>query len=1153
MAVFEEIDRVFRDREEYSTTDPAGALPVGFRSSRRHPIDNHDLRLILKAIAQGDPTVYVTLTGDAELNRQRIQEAVDTRGHVVLPTGHWPLSRCIELPSGTFVELQPNCVIRRADGAFDNLFRNKNALAHLVGNAHPGSTHPFSARSVYWPDALGNRQEWEVNGEIRARSFDIWFDEDYHYDGANDIYRVSPGDIKTTGDGLRWQVVEATSTHTPVVNRNGVKFVPARDSGIWIVGHGKSSIIDGNGANNFDGSDFVEWQRFRRQSVCFVGVENYGMARIGLHNSAGWSVNNNAALNGSFQDIDFQQPAFIDGAYDSSGEGDEGRLRDGIGNLDGIDMRSGCRNISINRVTGQTNDDVIACTTIYPKHEVGYPHDDPEGRYPKRIGDFNTRFAFYEDLGYDIIGVVARAVEARPIGTHHQVRYLASDGRVIDNCLFESQFDNTTLRDVGGNKYSRRIHTAVALIGDKRYGRWPAGPDDLRNITINTPNGNARDIVQVRWSCRDITINGLTTSYTAKTGGGVVRRQNAIVFLPGNEVIEKPTQVAAAGQTVFPAPRGYRLPRDLNVPALLDDANGHIPFTRDVNRIEADVSGHDLSRSFRATITVQDDNGSAVPDVPEFDVTVYVETDENNNNLPTGTLFFEVNDIDGVDYTLIPATGRLLMTDKGAWGSLPRFHANRPDFLGNGSLKVWVNGVLQTRDVDYSEDDTGAAADEMQQITFAAGLNAGDVVYLERTQLPESFQMIVDRMVATGTHMRSDKATTHPDEDRRPLDWSMVVDLRSRCTLRNSSFTDFFVRQCRHVFSPQDGAVFQNVLFGEITLLESGQMPFRINPECDWENSWGEIRNLRTPDRSKIWQFYDAESHGAAPGFLGQVYSGRGVFKFTGDAPAVRPAAPGEYAADVFPQWARDGSVLTFEAGAFPGLSHGVVARKVGNYGEQGDRWVALRTLNGESMSTVTLPSEEDGGTANRLNIVSGRNFRETAPPEDGTTCWIVPDWSPVGAMTVKVDDMDVRVPKILAKTDKTPGAGWLRIGIRTPVVWSDALDTWLIGRLDERGIFSNGGYQISPAGMVYMYQNNAGSASLPDGPNNGLYSGTSTWTFPVECSGAPFTSSTAASLARTGGGSVNGSATEADLVHYAASSSGTSSTIRGFAMGDFT
>lgn len=1097
-------------------------------------------------------TKFVALTQDPSTNRQRIQDAVDAYAHVVLPVGHWRVDRVIRVPSATYVELMPNCTIKRADGVFENVFANKNYLAHLVGNAHPGDIHPFSPRNVYWPDAAGNRQEWMIDGEVRAATFDIWFDESYRYDGAPDPFRVSVGDIVETADGLRWQVVDASSTRTPVVNKNGVKFVPARDSGIWIVGHGKSSIIDGNGANNFDGSDLVEWQRYRRQSVCFVGIENYGMSNVSLHNSAGWSINNNAALNGHFELIDFQQPAFVDGAYDETGEEDEGRVRDGIGNLDGIDVRAGCRNITMNTITGQTNDDVIACTSIYPKHAVGYAHDDPENRYPKRMGDFNTRYAFYEDLGYDIFGVWARGIEARPIGTHHQFRWLVSDGRVFDNGLFETQFDNTNSREVVGNKYSRTIHTAVALIGDKSYGRYPAGPDDLRNITINTPNGNARDIIQVRWCAKDITINGLTSSYSVNTSDGVVRRQNAIVLMPGNAVIEQPTQIATPGQTVFPAPRGYRLPRSLNDPSIIDDADGHITFSRDGSQIEADVSGHDLSRSFRATITVQDDDGDPVSAVPEFDVTVYVETDENNNNLPTGTMFFYVQDIDGVDHEDIPATGRLLMTDKGVHGSLPRWHANRPEFLGNDSLKVWVNGVLQVRDTDYTEDDIGAGPDDLQQITFASGLSGGDVVYMERTQLPGAYQMVVDRMVATGVHMRNDKCNTSPEVERQPLDWSMVVDLRSRCTLRNSSFTNFEIGHCRHVFSPQDGSVFQNVLFGEITIHESAQMPFRINPESDWENSWGEIRNLRTPDRTKIWQYYDADIHGAAPGFEGQVYSGRHMFKYTGDMPMVRAEDPGEHGADTFPTWARDGSILTFGPGAFPGLPFGVVARKDGNYDETGDRWVALHTLDGEAMSTVTLPSEEDATAADQLNITSGRNFRESKTPQDGATCWIVPDWSPVGAMTIKVDDMTVRTPKVLCKPDQTPGAGWLRIGVRTRVVWSEALDTWLIDRLDERGVIDFGGYHISPAGMVSMYKNSAGSAALTTGPTNGLYYDATTWVFPVELIGGPYVISSSTNIARSGGTANNISNTQADLLHHAAASAAGATTIRGFAQGHF-
>ena len=167
----------------------------------------------------------------------------------------------------------------------------------------------------------------------------------------------------------------------------------------------------------------------------------------------------------------------------------------------------------------------------------------------------------------------------------------------------------------------------------------------------------------------------------------------------------------------------------------------------------------DLSRSFRATLTLQDASGNAVAGVLPFSTTIYVEP-ELVTLIPTGNIFFAFEDFDGSDFILFSLAGRIVAEDHGANNNTCRWNCRTDARYGNGSLKVTANGVLKTAGVDFTET-MGIAPQLPQRIVCAAGLTVGNLVDMVRHEQPGAYQMICDRINLTTGQLRGDKPTTN--------------------------------------------------------------------------------------------------------------------------------------------------------------------------------------------------------------------------------------------------------------------------------------------------------------------------------------------------------------------------------------------------------
>ena len=141
-----------------------------------------------------------------------------------------------------------------------------------------------------------------------------------------------------------------------------------RDSNIKIIGEGVA-IIDGGVYNGL--SEKTQRKNgmppiWKNNLILFSNVEGFEIRNIRCYNQRWWAINLLYCSDGYISDIDFRAN---DIWIDENGEQHHGLDRSKydpilVKNADGIDLRQGCHHITIENITGFTEDDTIALTAL---------------------------------------------------------------------------------------------------------------------------------------------------------------------------------------------------------------------------------------------------------------------------------------------------------------------------------------------------------------------------------------------------------------------------------------------------------------------------------------------------------------------------------------------------------------------------------------------------------------------------------------------------------------------------------------------------------------------------------------------------------------------------------------------------------------------
>ena len=144
--------------------------------------------------------------------------------------------------------------------------------------------------------------------------------------------------------------------------------VDGMDCNISIIGRG-TAILDGGEYNGLSERNHMQnglppiW---KNNLVLFTNVSGFMIKGISCRNQRWWALNFVYCSNGYLGDIDF---CANDTAIDAEGNVYHGLKHSKykeilVKNADGIDLRQGCHHITIENITGFTEDDSIALTAL---------------------------------------------------------------------------------------------------------------------------------------------------------------------------------------------------------------------------------------------------------------------------------------------------------------------------------------------------------------------------------------------------------------------------------------------------------------------------------------------------------------------------------------------------------------------------------------------------------------------------------------------------------------------------------------------------------------------------------------------------------------------------------------------------------------------
>ena len=208
-------------------------------------------------------------------------------------------------------------------------------------------------------------------------------------------------------------------------------------------------------------------------------VENFTLQNLTLRNAHSWAVSLEHCAFGKIADLDFSA---------TGGKLIDGQLQTVL-NQDGLDLRQGCHDVTIDGITGHSDDDLVALTAIaLPGMRAGELDSHMvNGMEPHGARD-------------DIHDIVIRNV-CGSAGGHHLVRFLNTSAIKLYQITLDGVIDTAT---------AEFMDNALVRIGDNNPawgGVTPLG--DPAGLLINNVQGRARTAIAIHGSLCDSTISNV--------------------------------------------------------------------------------------------------------------------------------------------------------------------------------------------------------------------------------------------------------------------------------------------------------------------------------------------------------------------------------------------------------------------------------------------------------------------------------------------------------------------------------------------------------------------------------------------------------------------------------------------------------------------
>ena len=274
------------------------------------------------------------------------------------------------------------------------------------------------------------------------------------------------------------------------------KTIAGTDRNISIIGHGKA-VLDGGEYNGL--GERVPFAKrpaplYKNHLILFTNVDGFKISGLQCVNQRYWATNFVYCRNGYIGDMDFCSD---DRWVDKDGNLVHGLLRCEYGeiyvkNSDGIDLREGCQNITIENITGFTEDDTVALTGL-------------EGTIEKTFR--------VQGLNSDICNVKIKNVRAASFCT--LVRLLNQGDVKLHDIDIDGVYDTCETNphlDKGGR---------AIRIGDKHmYGPRHCTKEETYNISIKNVYGAGNEALALAGEIGNLVIYGIECAEGTPMFGG---------------------------------------------------------------------------------------------------------------------------------------------------------------------------------------------------------------------------------------------------------------------------------------------------------------------------------------------------------------------------------------------------------------------------------------------------------------------------------------------------------------------------------------------------------------------------------------------------------------------------------------------------------
>ncbi len=218
---------------------------------------------------------------------------------------------------------------------------------------------------------------------------------------------------------------------------------------------------------------------WRNIGVLLANVRNFSIENISIVNAHAWSISLEKSSFGAVRNIRFDsvEQRTIDGE----------RVK--VLNVDGLDLRKGCHDITIENISGTTGDDVLALTAIGADDKKGGVLESTE------VSDFSLE----DEL--DIHDVLIRNVVGYAAGGHQIVRLLNASGIKIYSVTIDGVIDSSP---------EGVVDRAAIRIGDANPAWGGVAPlGDTRGIIIANVQSRSREAVLVAGSLVDSVVSNV--------------------------------------------------------------------------------------------------------------------------------------------------------------------------------------------------------------------------------------------------------------------------------------------------------------------------------------------------------------------------------------------------------------------------------------------------------------------------------------------------------------------------------------------------------------------------------------------------------------------------------------------------------------------